>query len=188
MRIPQIQINLTHASLSIDADIGRQHLEQPKAKVDMEQVRPDQQFRTTAGRLEINQDRVWDALGLGNNLETMNKIYSMAKDIALQGIARIVEKGDQMAAIHLGGNPIAQMAREWQRTFPEYDFRGEASFDNIDMEYIPGELTIDTTPGRVNLNVQVNKPIHEYERGKLDIYMNRYPKVEIIPPRIDQLL
>lgn len=185
MQIPQIQMTLQNAVLSIDADIGKQHLEQPRATVDMEQIRPEQHFKTTSGRLEINQDRVWDALALGNNLETMSKIYSMASDIALQGIARIVEKGDQMASIHIGGNPIAEMAREWKRTFPEFDFRGEASFDNIDLHYTPSELTIETTPGRVNLNVQINRPIHEYERGKLDIYMSQYPKVDIFPPQID---
>lgn len=186
MRIPHIQIRTQDALLSIDADMGKQHLEQPRAAIDMKQVKPEQHFRTEAGRLEINQDRVRDALAVGNHLETMSKIYAMAPDIALQGIARIVEKGNQMASIHLGGNPIAEMAREWQRTFPEFDFRGEASFDNIDIRYIPSELSIETTPGRVELNVQVNKPIHQYERGKLDIYLSQYPKVEIIPPRIDQ--
>ncbi|MDQ8734022.1 DUF6470 family protein [Paenibacillus sp. LHD-38] len=188
MQIPQIQIRTQPALISIDADIGKQHLEQPTATVDMEQIRPKQHFRTTSGRLDINQDRVWDALALGNNLQTMSKIYSMASDIALQGLARIVEKGDQMAAIHLGGTPIADMARDWKRTFPEYDFRGEAAYDNIDIQYTPSELSIETTPGRINLNVQVNRPVHEYERGKLEIYMSQYPKVEIIPPQIDQLL
>lgn len=188
MEIPRIQLNIQNAKLSIDADIGKQRLEQPRPSVDMKQVRTEQQFRTTPGRLEINQDRVWDALALGNNLETMSKIYSMASDIALQGIARIVEKGDRMAAIHQKGNPIAEMAKEWKRTFPEFDFRGEASFDNIDFYYTPSELSIETIPGRVDLHVQVNKPIHEYTRGNLDIYMSQYPKVEVIPPRIDQMV
>lgn len=188
MQIPQIQIHLQHAKLYIDADIGKQHIEQPQATVDMEQIKPEQHFHTTKGRLEVNQDRAWDALALGNSLETMSKIYSMASNIALQGIARIVQKGDQMASIHLGGNPIAQMAQDWKRSFPEFDFVGEASFDNVDLHYTPSELSIDTTPGRVNMNVQVNKPILEYERGKLDIYMSQYPKVEITPPQIEQFV
>jgi hypothetical protein len=188
MQIPQIQIRSQDAVLFIDADAGKQRIEQPAATIDMEQIRPEQHYRTTRGRLEINHDRVWDALGLGNNLQTMSKIYSMASDIALQGIARIVQKGDQMASIHLGGNPIAEMARDWQRTFPEFNFIGEAAYDNIDIQYTPSELSIETTPGRVNLNVQVNKPILEYDRGKLDIYMSQYPKVEIIPPQIDQII
>ncbi|CAM4390156.1 DUF6470 family protein [Paenibacillus alkaliterrae] len=188
MQIPQIQIRQQHALLSIDADIGKQHLEQPQATVEMEQIRPVQHFTTSRAHLEINQDRAWDALALGGNLETMSKIYSMASDMALRGLARIVEQGNRMAEIHLGGNPIADMAGDWQRTYPEFDFRGEASYDNVDINYTPGELSIETTPGRINMNVEVNRPIHHYERGKLDIYMSQYPKVEIMPPQFDELM
>lgn len=154
----------------------------------MKQPRAQQQIQTSSGKLEINQDRVWDALGLGNNLDTMQTIYSLSKDLALQGIGHIVERGNRMAAIHNGGNAIAELAYDWRRTFPQFDFRGPASFDNIDFSYTPGELSIETTPGTVEFNVQVQRPIHEYERGKLDIYMNQYQKVEITPPQIDQYL
>jgi hypothetical protein len=188
MQLPQIQIRQQQAQLYIDADLGKQSIEQPKATIDMRQIAPEQHFSTTRGQLQVNQDRAWEALGIGNHLKAMSTIYSMSSDIALQGLARIVQKGDQMAAIHLGGNPIAEMALDWKRTFPEFDFRGPASFLNVDVSYTPGELTRETTPGRVELNVQVNRPIHQYERGKLDIHMSQYPKVEIIPPQIDLLL
>lgn len=188
MPIPQIQIRQQHAVLSIDADLGKQHLEQPQATVEMEQIRPEQHFTTSRGRLEINQDRAWDALALGGNLETMSKIYSRASEMALRGLARIVDRGNRLADIHQGGNPIAEMARDWQRTFPEFDFRGEASSDNVDLSYKPAKVSIETTPGRINLNVEVNRPVHRYERGKLDIYMSQYPKVDIIPPQIDHYI
>lgn len=186
MQIPHIQIRLQHAKLSIDADLGKQHIEQPGPTIDMKQEKAEQRFTTTKGKLEIDQDRAWDALGLGNNLEMMSRIYSASADLAKQGVARIVEKGNQMAAIHLGGNPIAESAREWQRTFPEFNFIGEASYDNVDVYYTPSELSIETVPGDVTYNAQANRPIHYYERGKLDIYMSQYPKVDIIPPTIDQ--
>ncbi|MCR2806735.1 DUF6470 family protein [Paenibacillus soyae] len=185
MQIPTLDIRLQHAKLSIDADPGIQDLQQPRASVNMRQVRPEQHFSTTRGTLEIDQEKAWDALALGNNLETMSKIYSQASNIALQGLGRIVEKGNQMAAIHTGGKPIASMAKEWKRTFPEMDFRGPASIDNVDVYYTPGNLNIETTPGRVELDVRVNAPIHHYERGKLDIYMSQPPSVIITPPQID---
>lgn len=188
MQIPHIEIRLQHAKLNIDADIGQQEIQQPNAEVQMEQTQPVLHISKTKSELEINQDRVWDALGLGNNLETMNKIYSMASDIALRGLARIVEKGNRMAEIHIkGNNPIADDALEWKRTFPEFDFRGEASYLNVDIRYTPSELKIETTPGHYEYQVQVNRPIHHYERGKLDIYLSQYPKVDIIPPQINGL-
>ncbi|WP_168123428.1 DUF6470 family protein [Paenibacillus sp. HB172176] len=186
MQIPQIQMTVQNALLSIDADAGVQHIQQPRATIDMKQIRPEQQFETTQSRLEVDQDKAWDALALGNNLETMSKIYSMASDMALRGLARIVEKGNRMAAIHEGGNPIAENARDWQRTFPEFDFRGPASCDNVDIHFTQGGVTINTIPGRVEMNVQVNKPILDYDRGKLDMYVSQYGKVTITPPQIDQ--
>ena len=188
MQIPHIQIRQMPARLSIDADIGKQTLEQPRAVIDMSQPRAKQQIRTTRGELDINQDRVWDALGLGNNLDTMLKIYSLSKDLALQGIGNIVEKGNRMAAIHKGGNAIAELAYDWRRSFPQFDFRGPASYDNVDFQYRPGKVEIETTPSRVELNVQVKLPIHQYERGRLDIQMGQYPKVEIIPPQLDEYM
>ncbi|KRE44479.1 DUF6470 family protein [Paenibacillus sp. Soil522] len=188
MQIPQIQIRQQYAQIYIDADIGKQELQQPQATVEREQIKPEQHFTTSRGQLEINQDPAWDALGIGDNLKTMSKIYSMSSEMALRGLARIVENGNRLADIHLGGNPISDMAGDWQRTYPEFDFRGEASYDNVDITYTPGELTIETTPGRINMNVEVNRPSHHYERGKLDIYMSQYPKVEIIPPQINELL
>ncbi|WP_424766654.1 DUF6470 family protein [Paenibacillus sp. sgz302251] len=188
MQIPQIQIRQQYAKIGIDADMGKQSIEQPKATLEIKQNQAVQSISQPKGQLDINQDRAWDALGLGNSLETMSKIYSMASDMALQGLARIVEKGNRMADIHLGGNPIAEMALDWQRTFPEFDFRGEASTDNVDVNYTPGQLSIETTPGRVEIHAQINRPIIQYERGKLDIYMQQHPSLQITPPQINELI
>ncbi|WP_020619537.1 DUF6470 family protein [Paenibacillus daejeonensis] len=186
MNIPQIQISQQPALLGIDADLGKQDLQQPRPTLDLRQVRPELQIKQPRGKLEINQDRAWDALGLGNNLQTMSKIYSAAKDIALRGLAKIVENGNRMSAIHVDSNPFAELASDWRKTFPEFDFRGPASFLNVDTRFTPGSLSIQATPGRVEVNAQVNAPIHNYTRGQLDIHMLQYPRVEITPPAIDK--
>jgi len=186
MNIPHIQIQQTPALLGIDADLGQQELQQPRATQELRQVRPELRIEQPQGKLEINQDRAWDALGLGNNLETMNKIYSMAKDIAMRGLAKIVENGNRMASIHIKANPFAEFGKDWRKTFPEFDFRGPASFLNVSMQFTPGRLSVEVTPGRVEARAEVNAPIHHYTRGKLDLHMLQYGKVEITPPMIDQ--
>lgn len=185
MNLPQITIQSQPAKLGIQANRGDQQLEQPRAGMDMRTTRPQLQMERQEPRLEVNQDRAWDALALGNNLETMSKIYTMAKDIALQGLARIVENGNRMRQIHINTNPFAEMAMDWKRTFPEFDFRGPASVLNVDMMFHPGGLSVEVQEGRSDLNVTVNPPIHNYSIGKLDIYMEHYGSVEIIPPRLD---
>ncbi|MFS0725883.1 DUF6470 family protein [Paenibacillus sp. 1P07SE] len=188
MNIPQVQIQQIPAKLGMDIEPGRQDLQQPRATMEMEQIRPELSIQTRMGYFEIDQERAWDALALGNNLQTMNKIYGMASNMAMQGLARIVEKGNQMAAIHRGGNAIAELAMDWRRTFPEFDFRGEASVLNVDMVFRPGHFSIDVQDGRVDLKVSVNPPVHNYERGRVNLYMEQYGSVQITPPVIEAQL
>lgn len=185
MLIPQIQIQQQPAQISLESPRGRQQLEQPRPDVQMQQIRPELQMERVGSRLEIDQERAWDALALGKNLATMTKIYSMASEMALRGLARVVENGNRMAAIHLPGSPFAEQALDWKRTFPEFDFRGPASVDNVDLYFDPGEVRINAIPGRVELEVGINRPEHMYEPSKVNIYMQQYGKVEIIPPQLD---
>jgi hypothetical protein len=183
--IPQLKIRQDYAQLGIDADIGTQHLEQPRPTFEMEQIRPQLHIRQPLGRFEINQDAAWDALAVGGNLKTMSRIYSMAPQIALQGIQRRVEEGHRMADITNPNNPFAELAKGWRKTFSELSqIAGPASYDNVDVEYIRGDFSINVEPGRVELNTRVNRPIHEYERGKLDISMLKYNQIEFTPPPI----
>ncbi|MCD1260846.1 hypothetical protein B5M42_018755 [Paenibacillus athensensis] len=184
--IPQIQIRQQPALLGIDADLGTQDIKQPRPTYEMENPAARLEIRQPRGDLEIDQSRAWDALGQGPILQAMNRIYSQAHNVAMQGIARIVENGNRLAAINIkGANPIADIAEQLQFEHPEFDYYGEASYDNVDITYTPHKPEIDVTPNKVNVNARVNPPEVNYNRGKLDIYMQQYPKVEISVPQID---
>jgi hypothetical protein len=182
---PQIQIRQTPALLGIDADLGTQDIVQPRATFEMTTDRPQQDIRQPRGDLEIDQSRAWDALGVGGVLQTMSRIYSKAPEIALQAIARIVEDGNRMAKIHIKSDAIAELAQNIRLEFGQFDVVPPTEFDNVDIRYSANKAEINVTDGRVNLNAQVNRPQIDYHRGKLDIYMMQYPKVEFTPPSID---
>ncbi|MBJ6361929.1 DUF6470 family protein [Paenibacillus sp. GCM10012307] len=179
MTIPQIQIRQQYGQIGIHAERGQQEIEQPRPEISMVQHRAQMNISRSEGYLEINQERAWDALALGNNLETMKKIYSMAPEIAMRGIARRVEEGKQLANLLYKGNAIADIAKGWRQRFPEFDFRGPASGLNVDLYYTPSELSIDTEVGSIEYDVRTNAPILQYETGKLDIYMKQWPNIEI---------
>jgi hypothetical protein len=182
---PQIQIRQTPALLGIDADLGTQDIKQPRATFEVTTERPKQEIRQPRGELQIDQSKAWDALGKGPFLETMNRIYSESRNVALQGIARIVDNGNRLAQIHLNTNPIADIAEQLSFERFEFDTLGPASFDNVDITYTAKKAEINVTDGLVNLNTHPNRPEYEYQRGKLDIYMRQYNSVEITPPQID---
>ncbi|MCZ8514874.1 DUF6470 family protein [Paenibacillus filicis] len=185
MSIPHIQIRQQYGQLGIDAELGKLDIKQPQATFEITTERPKLDIHAEQGVLYVDSSKAWDALGHGPALETMSKIYSRAHEVAMQGIARIVEEGNRLAAIHEGGNAIAEIAKEKGAEFFEFEFMGDASVNNVDMHYVPGKLDIQVHEGKVNINTYPNPPEINYTRGKLDFYMMQYPKVEIIPPQID---
>lgn len=186
--IPTIQIRQYPAKLSIDADLGKQNIRQPRATMELQTEQPKVEIRQPRGELKIDQSKAWDALGLGNILESMHRIASEAHRVALQGVARIVDNGNRLAQIHLDTNPIADNAEQLRFEHFEFDYYGPASYDNVDITYRANKPEIQPVEGKVRLHTQPNKPEIDYIRGKLDIYMVQYPRVEFTPPQIDMKL
>lgn len=183
--MPTIQIRQQYARIGIDADPAVLEMRQPKATLEITTERPGLSVQSRKGNLSIDQSKAWDALAIGGNLEMMQQIYSEVKNIVLQTIGRIVTDGNRMAAIHEGTNAIAELARERSLDMFEFDFAGPASYDNVDITYTANKPEIRVIPGTVNIQVQPHKPEINARRGKLDIYMLQYNKVEITPPQID---
>jgi hypothetical protein len=183
--IPSIKIYTEPAKLSIDGDLGQYDMKQPRPGFELEQPKAKMEIQSPRGDLEIDQSKAWDALGLANNLEVMSRIYSQAPNIALQGIAKIVEDGNKMGDLRNRSNVIADLAQEVKVSFPEFDYVGEASYDNVDIHYTAHKAEINVTPSEIVLNAKVNNPQVEYKRGKLDIYVQNYGKIEITPPQVD---
>ncbi|MDF2925421.1 MAG: hypothetical protein K0R57_4335 [Paenibacillaceae bacterium] len=186
--ISSLQIRQFPAKLGIDADLGQYSMRQPRASLSIRTEPNRMTIRSYEGELRIDQSKALDAYGLGGALQNMNRIYSGAHQAAQQGIARIVEYGNQLARIHVKTNPIADHARNLTFSFDEFNYVGEAGYDNVDITYTPRKPDIEITGGQVNIEAQINPPEVEYKVGKLDIYMMQYPKIEYTPPQIDLLV
>ncbi|MCI3921329.1 DUF6470 family protein [Paenibacillus sp. TRM 82003] len=186
MRVaPALHIQQQHAKIGIDADLGRYDIRQPRAEMEIQSTRGYYQMETKRGDLVIDQSKAWDALALGGALETLKRIYDKASSVALNGIGRIVERGNRLADLTGGGDPISDIGREEAYRFHEFHFTSPASFDNVDFYYTDRQLDVRWIDSVVDVNMQVRKPEIEYHRGKIDIYVKQYGKVTIIPPSID---
>ncbi|MDR6553607.1 DUF6470 family protein [Paenibacillus qinlingensis] len=186
--LPQIQIHQQYGRIGIDADMGQLEIQQPRATLEIRTTPSRLEIDAEPGMLLIDNTRWHDALGFGPSLDVMSRIYSKASNIALQAISKIVEEGNRMAAIQTGENVIKSLAKESvneEIVIFKGTVVGEASLDNIDINYEPGKFDRHFEAAKVERNVTVHAPIIEYQRGKLDIYMLQQPKLEITPPQID---
>ncbi|XEC95375.1 DUF6470 family protein [Paenibacillus tarimensis] len=129
-------------------------------------------------QLQVDQSRMWEALNGGSPVTFWNHIYSQMPEIALQGIAHIVEKGNRMGDLRIRENPIPDIALEdMTKGAPEIRIYGPASADNIDIEFIEDRPDVRIEPGTVEIQAKIRKPDIQYHRGNVRIYMEQYPEV-----------
>lgn len=182
---PIVQIHKQDIKLDIKQDPGSVEIEQPKADVDRQTTPRQLTIEYRQGDLQIDQSRAWDALGLANNLEVMNRIFDNAPQVFLQGLAAIVEKGNQMAAIHKSTNVIAEQAANVRMSAPELNVVGPASRLNVDIRYTAKKPKIDIQEAEINTNVQVNPPRYQHHPSNVGISVLQYPSIRYTPPQID---
>ena len=185
-KLPIVEIRQTYAQIGMQSTRGIQTIEQPKPDFEMRREAPELSIEQPLGELIIDQSRAWDALAIGNHLEMMLRIYQQDRQIALETIGKIAEHGDRLAAIHLGGSPIADIAAEEGRfTFGEYLFAGPADVDNVDIYYQANKPLIEVREGRIHVDARAKAPVINYWPGKLEIYIKQYNSIQFIPPQID---
>jgi hypothetical protein len=187
MNIPSIRIQTQPARLGMQTTPSRLEIEQsssrPTFRVDTRA--PSVNIQSPRGDLRIDQSRAWDALAVGGHLKTMHAIYAVVRNIALNTIGRIAEEGNQLAAIHLNTNAIADIAENRRTDRFEFAFAGPAGPDNVDIQYTASPVQIEPVMGELNIRIEPNLPRFQYTSGILDIYVMQYNKVEITPPQID---
>lgn len=187
MKLPMIDIQQVRGRIGIESVWGKLDVRTQPAKMTTKQRPAKITVDAPLPELEVDQSRAFAALHGGKILDIHSRIYSQIPHIALQNIARIVERGNRMAAIHdRGDNPIPDFA--WEQFFQRgtgIEIRGPASFDNVDLHFTIHPVEVDVEVGGVDIEVETFKPEYHFERGKVHIYMEQYPSVTITPPVID---
>lgn len=186
--IPSIQIRQQHARIGMEAELGQYSMRQPKATLELKTTLSRMEVDAQDAVLHIDQSRSWDAIN-GGKLESFNnRIYSQMREILLEGISQMVREGKQLADVHNGRNAIADIARNARSNVPQIQYFGPASVHNVDIEFTVAPMDVRVIEGGVDLHTQPNRPEVEYHRGRLDIYMQQYASLEIIPPQINEMI
>ncbi|MFD0714958.1 DUF6470 family protein [Paenibacillus sp. GCM10027626] len=186
MRLPIIQATSQQGKIAIESELGHYNIRSRPADLQIETTRPQISASTPAPDLDIDSSRMWEAFNGGKPEVFWNKIYSQMPEIALQAIARIVERGNQMGDLRIQRNPIPDLAYEaaFEPKAPLQIF-GPATPHNVDIHFTVHKPDVEVTPGRVDVRVQVNRPEIEYQRRDVKVTMEQYPRVQFYVPNVD---
>lgn len=184
MRIPQIQITKTDIQMDWNIKDPVQRLRQPKADLNISQPAATLEIHTTDAKLDVDMSQFWKDVGLKPTRDLIAEYAQMGRQEMLKGISRRVGEGRQMmlgAGKGQGAGTIKSIAM--QNHGPErpgpYNIKFIPSYQSIKVNITPGTTDVNITRNPPKIDVQVNKPIHDYTPGDVTGTMLVRPDVEI---------
>lgn len=180
MQLPRLVMQSQPALINITQHKSTQEIEQPHADLSIEQPKADFNIRTVKGKLTIDQTKAWEEMNLMNILRRTEINAQEGYQGLMEGIERRARQGTELMKIENKGNPIVNQAIE----------NGHDQMKTISLKYIPSpfSVTFSYEPSRVEIDSKMNrpiihsianKPIHNYEPGKVEITMKQYEDLQI---------
>ncbi|SDX28371.1 DUF6470 family protein [Paenibacillus sp. CF384] len=186
MKLPYIRAESQKGLIGIESRPGNFDIQSKPADIQVETTPTQISAPTPTPVLHLNQDRMWAAFNGGKLPEFVNRIYSQMPEIALQGIAHIVEKGNRMGDLRIKENPIPEIAlEEMLAGAPDIEVFGPASYHSVDIEFEINRPDVKIEVGKVDIQVQTHKPEINFQRGGVKVYMKQYPSVSFDVGELD---
>jgi hypothetical protein len=172
-----LRINTTPALIGIKTQTAKVEIDSQLPLVEMEHQKAELEIETELPRVYIDQYECFAELGYKNFLDVAWEQAQKAYQHAMEYIAETAQEGDRLAAIELGGNPVADIAEEksyWQPvpeplTLPIPRPRFE----------VTGGVRISYQPGKVHFNAVLHPVRFNVTPHKVEIYMRQYPDINI---------
>lgn len=180
MELAQIRLESQNAKIGMRTTKAVQEIQQPKADLSIEQPKAEMTIQTTPGKLTIDQTEAWADMDLKHISRRIAEAADKGYQDSLEGIARRALEGQELMKIENGGNPIAQIAKR-NSEGPELKFNVGwiPSHFSVKTNYVPAGVDIEVNVKKPNINVGINKPIHEYTPGKVDITLDQKQSLKV---------
>mgnify|MGYP001195799771 CR=1 FL=1 len=173
----QLRITTTPALIGVRTKPARVEMESPKPLLEMERQQPQLNIDTEPVRVYIDQYECYAELGYKNFLDLVRDGAQRGYQRVMEYIAQTAQDGDRLAAIELGGDPIADIAEERSYDVSEDE---PITFPLPQPKfYVTGGISIDYQPGKICFNAIVSPVRYRIIPHKVKIYLRQHPSITI---------
>lgn len=187
-------IRQTHAEIGIERIPGRLEIHTQSARLEFRQKHAKVNIQTELPRIEIDQYEAFASAGLKNHLDLTKEAARIGYQRLMEYIGKAAADGDRLAAIELGGSPLADIAE--RDAYPEHESgygyipesglkisvsgsvrfepetNDEGVHDGVEGNYIPGDIRFGFIPATVNIYMRQYNSISFSFKGKnVDVYL-----------------
>ncbi|GAU75667.1 DUF6470 family protein [Fusibacter sp. 3D3] len=146
----------------------------------MSTTKPVVNLKTEKPQIQIDQSQCFAEAGLMSIPDLIADNAAYAQEKVSEGIARIVDQGNELAAIETGYDPIPDQAYS-----NAYDlFVHEFVYTTIpksrpQIDFTRGTVDVQFQEGKVNNETQLKKLEVSYTPGKVERFMKQYQSISI---------
>ena len=168
VNIPQIRMESNFIRLGLNIQKPVQEIQQPKAIQTIQQPKAKLEIETTPGKLTIDQTKAREDVDLKSARRRIEEAAQSGYQDWLNGLERRASQGRELMEIENGGNPLAYQAK-LNSEGPEKQFNigWVPSHFSVKINYEPAKLYIEAQPQKPRIDVEIQKPIHNYTPGKV---------------------
>ncbi len=179
MDIPKLNVHTSKGLIGLSTTKPIQTIEQQPATLSIEQPKAIQEIRTTQPQLNIDSTQARADIDLKSVSMRWEEVVSYSKQSVAEGTNRRVLEGSEMMQIENGGNPISSQAQRQGRQMKELGIKFIPSHGSVKINFVPGNVDIQTEQQKPIISVQINKPTHEFTPGEVKVEMIQYPSIDI---------
>lgn len=169
------------ALIGMQTTPGKQSIKQELPVMEIKQEHAKVEIETSLPKVEIDQRQCFSESGLKSIFELNNDNAANSVNLLQASIGRIVDQGNQLAAIGSGsGNVISEQAS--YNAFDQFD-------KDFNMATMPqsrpeikvtlGTLDLNVTGGKAIMTPRLKDPEINYEPGKVSIYLKQMNSLTI---------
>lgn len=184
MNIPQIQLQITDVKMDWQIHDAQQRIQQPRADLQISQPAAILEINTTNPTLEVDMTQFWRDVNAKPTGEVIQDYANKGKQAVMQGISKRVSEGRQLlkgAGQGRGSDTIKNIAIQnfsAKRVGP-FNIDFIPSYQAIKATITPGTTDVQIQRQYPKIDVQVNKPIHDYTVGDVTGKMVVRPDVNV---------
>ncbi|MFB6468939.1 DUF6470 family protein [Cytobacillus sp. Hz8] len=179
MKLAQIRLQSTPMKIGLHIQQPKQSIEQPHAIQSIQQPQAKLEIETIPGRLNIDQTKAWEDMDLKPISKRVEEAAQYGYEDFLKGVARRAEEGAELMAIENKGNPIADQAKRNSEKTREFTIGWIPSYFSVKINYEPAKVNIKVEPQKPIIDAKIQRPIHNYEQGKVDVSVEQWNSLKI---------
>ncbi|MBI9014607.1 MAG: hypothetical protein JEZ08_20380 [Clostridiales bacterium] len=175
-----MEIRTTPAILETKTTPPIHSIEQPKAEWNGSIMLPKVEVEITLPKVSIDQNAAFNESGLKDNTTLLQDLVSYAFQKMTEGTGRRASQGDQLTKIHQGGNAIAEQAPQnaYDQFIHEFGMVTMPK-SGAQIEVLEGHVNITVNEGQVSGQFRAQKPIINYQQGRVERSMKQYSSISI---------